>query len=167
MSKSSCANLRVDLLSVLRGRPQAAAKIAGGEGCPDISGSVCFYQTRAGVIVRAELWGLPCSEGPCGARVFGFHIHEGGACAGNDSDPLADAMGHYNPCGCEHLQHAGDLPPLFGNRGYALSVFLTDRFSVRDIIGRAVIIHDSPDDFTTQPSGNSGMKIACGVVRRK
>lgn len=167
MNMSFCANPRIDLLSVLRGRPQAEARIAGSESCPDISGTVRFYQTRAGVIVRAEVWGLPCSESPCGARVFGFHIHEGCECAGNMDDPFAEAMNHYNPCGCKHPQHAGDLPPLFENKGYALSVFLTDRFSVRDVISRTVIIHDSPDDFTTQPSGNSGKKIACGVVRRK
>lgn len=157
---------RIALLSILRCRPQAMAKIAGSESCPDISGTVRFYQTRAGVIVRAEVWGLPCSESPCGARVFGFHIHEGQPCTGNMDDPFADAMGHYNPCGCEHPHHAGDLPPLFENKGYALSVFLTDRFSVNDVIGRTVIIHDGPDDFTTQPSGNSGRKIGCGEIRR-
>lgn len=164
MNQSPCSRPRIDLLSVLRGRPQAAAKITGSESCPDISGSVRFYQTQLGVVVRAEIRGLPCSDGPCGARIFGFHIHEGGTCAGNMDDPFAEAMAHYNPCGCEHPQHAGDLPPLFGNKGYALSVFLTDRFSVRDIIGRTVIIHGSPDDFTTQPSGNSGKKIACGEI---
>lgn len=167
MNKSSCAVPRIDLISVLRSRPQAVARLSGSESCPDISGTVRFYQTRAGVIVRAEVRGLPCSESPCEARVFGFHIHGGQACTGNMDDPFADAMGHYNPCGCEHPQHAGDMPPLFGNRGYALSVFLTDRFCVNDVIGRTVIIHDSPDDFTTQPSGGSGRKIACGGVRRK
>ena len=56
------------------------------------------------------------------------------------------------------------MPPLFINDGYAFMIFLTDRFKVDEIIGRTVIIHSMPDDFTTQPSGNSGMKIACGVV---
>lgn len=79
-------------------------------------------------------------------------------------DPFADAMSHYDPRGCAHPYHAGDLPPLFGNNSFALSVFLTDRFSVHEVIGRTVIIHDHPDDFTTQPSGNSGTKIACGVI---
>lgn len=45
-------------------------------------------------------------------------------------------------------------------------MFLTDRFKVDDVIGRTVIIHDKPDDFTTQPSGNSGEKIACGIINR-
>jgi len=78
------------------------------------------------------------------------------------ADPFSDVMSHYNPNGCEHPYNDGDLPPLFGNGGYALCAFLTDRFSVNDVIGRTVIIHDQPDDFTTQPSGNSGTKIACG-----
>ncbi len=73
---------------------------------------------------------------------------------------------HYNPGGCEHPRHAGDLPPLFGNDGAAVSLFLTSRFSVEDVIGKTVIIHDSPDDFTTGPSGNAGEKIACGVIRK-
>jgi len=56
------------------------------------------------------------------------------------------------------------LIPLFSNSGYAWSSFLTNRFTVDQIIGRTVIIHSDPDDFTTQPSGNSGKKIACGEI---
>lgn len=157
---------KAHLLSVLSGRPQAAARIAGSESHPGISGIVRFYQTGGGVIVWAEISGLPLSEGPCHERIFGFHIHKGTDCAGNMDDPFADAMSHYDPNGCEHPYHAGDLPPLFGNNGFALSLFLTDRFSVNKVIGRTVIIHDHPDDFTTQPSGSSGTKIACGIVQR-
>ena len=162
----SCGSSKIHLLSVLRSRPQAAASIAGSENYPDISGTVRFYQTNKGVIVWAEINGLPRSEVPCQKRIFGFHIHKGTDCAGNMDDPFMDAMSHYDPSGCEHPYHAGDLPPLFGNDGFALSLFLTDRFSINEIIGRTVIIHDHPDDFTTQPSGNSGTKIACGVIRR-
>jgi copper/zinc superoxide dismutase (SODC) len=110
--------------------------------------------------------GLPLAGGPCGGRIFGFHIHEGGACSGNSNDWFADTLAHYNPGKCEHPYHAGDLPPLFGNNGFALALFLTNRFRVEEIIGRTVIIHDRPDDFTTQPSGNSGVKIACGEIKR-
>lgn len=161
-----CDKSKPHLLCVLRGRPQAVARIAGSGSCPDISGTVRFYQTSGGVIVRAEVSGLPHSELPCQGRIFGFHIHSGTDCAGNMDDPFADAMSHYNPNGCEHPYHAGDLPPLFENHGYALSLFLTDHFSVNEVIGKTVIIHDHPDDFTTQPSGNSGTKIACGVICR-
>lgn len=162
----SCGRSTADFLSIPRGRPQAAATIAGSKDYPGISGSVRLYQASEGVIVLARISGLPRSDSPCRERIFGFHIHEGGDCGGNMDDPLADAMAHYNPNGCEHPYHAGDLPPLFGNNGLALSLFLTNRFSIDEVIGRTVILHDHPDDFTTQPSGNSGTKIACGVIRR-
>jgi len=166
MDRSSCDHFKFPLLSVLRGRPQAAASIMGSENYPGISGTVRFYQTRNGAIVLAELGGLPHAELPCQERIFGFHIHQGTNCGGNVDDAFADAMSHYDPYGCDHPHHAGDLPPLFGNDGFALSLFLTRRFSVDEVIGRTVIIHDRPDDFTTQPSGSSGTKIACGVIRR-
>lgn len=166
MEQSSfCGNSPVYLLSVLYGTPQAAASIAGSESYPDISGTVWFYQTNKGVIVCAEVSGLPHSGEPCQTRIFGFHIHTGSRCEGNMDDPFAQVMSHYDPHGCEHPHHAGDLPPLFGNGGTALSLFLTDRFSVEEVIGKTVIIHDRPDDFTTQPSGNSGTKIACGTIQ--
>ena len=146
------------------GRPQAVSHIRGSAAYPRLSGTVQFFQTPCGVLVRAEICGLPHADGPCAGRVFGFHIHTGCSCAGDRSDPFADAMAHYNPCGCDHPQHAGDLPPLFENCGRAFSVVLTDRFRVSEIAGKTVIIHASPDDFSTQPSGNSGEKIACGVI---
>ena len=93
-----------------------------------------------------------------------MHIHSGMSCTGNKTDNFADAMTHYNPDNCPHPYHAGDMPPIFGVNGTAFSVFLTDRFSVKEIIGKSVIIHANPDDFTTQPSGNSGEKIACGII---
>lgn len=151
---------KLPIVSVLRSRPQAVASIAGSPEYPNISGIVRFYQTGAGVILYAEVTGLP------NTGVFGFHIHEGCSCGGNMDDPFSNAMSHYNPKDCKHPYHAGDLPPLFGNNGRALLLFLTDRFSVRKVIGRTIIIHDHPDDFTTQPSGDSGTKIACGVICR-
>lgn len=163
---SPCGNSKIHLCSVLRGRPLAVAKIAGRESYPELSGTARFYQTNAGVVIWAEVNGLPHSQSVCRGQVFGFHIHKGTECAGNVDDPFADAMTHYNPSGCEHPHHAGDLPPLFGNNGFALSLFLTDRFTVNEVIGKTVIIHDHPDDFTTQPSGNSGTKIACGIIQR-
>ena len=163
---SSCSRSGNRLLLALRGRAQAEAIIAGGESYPDLSGTVRFYQTNDGVIVCAEISGLPHADAPCQGRIFGFHIHTGTDCGGNMDDPFADAMSHYNPGGCEHPYHAGDLPPLFGNSGLALCAFLTNRLSIDEVIGKTIIIHDHPDDFTTQPSGNSGTKIACGVIRR-
>lgn len=154
------------LISILKSKPQAQAAVSGGAEYPDISGIVRFYQTDMGTAVFADITGLPGSKDYCRDPIFAFHIHEGMSCSGTPEDPFSASMTHYNPGNCEHPYHAGDMPPLFGNTGTALSVFLTDRFSVDEIIGRTVIIHDKPDDFTTQPSGNSGKKIACGIIRR-
>lgn len=144
--------------------PSAYAVMRGSEKYSGINGRVTFRRFGRGVLVTAEVRGLPYSDNPCGARVFGFHIHEGDSCTGSVSAPFSDAGAHYNPDGCAHPCHAGDLPPLFGNHGYAYMSVFTDRFSIREIIGRTVIIHDMPDDFTSQPSGNSGSRIACGKI---
>lgn len=152
--------------SILRSSPNAVAVIKGSVDHPQISGRIRFYQTDAGVIVYSEINGLLKSSDPCDGRIFASHIHDGDECTGNAGDPFANAGKHYNPNDCPHPYHAGDMPPLFGSSGYALSVFLTDRFSVNEVIGKAVIIHGKPDDFTTQPSGNAGQKIACGIIRR-
>lgn len=148
-----------------RQRPTAAAVIKGSSAYPQVNGTVNFYQTSRGVIVSAEVSGLPSPEDGCENPVFAFHIHASGSCTGTTEDPFADAGPHYNPHDCPHPQHAGDMPPLFGNRGFALLIFFTDRFCVRDIIGRTVIIHSGPDDFTSQPAGNAGKKIACGEIK--
>ncbi len=152
-------------LSVFLKKPDAEAEIYGSEDYPELEGTAYFHQTKNGVIVGAEISGLPKAEDLCKSPVFGFHIHEGNECTGNITDPFANVMSHYNPRKCPHPFHAGDLPPLFGAEGYAFFVFLTDRFTVNEITGKTVIIHSAPDDFTTQPSGNAGTKIACGVIR--
>ena len=144
----------------------AKAAVMGSKDYPALHGTVTLRQMKNGVLVTAEIFGLPSKQDKCDGGVFGFHIHEGTQCSGNEKDPFADAKMHFNPDGCPHPYHAGDLPPLFGNNGYAyLSVF-TNRFRVDEVIGRVIIIHSKPDDFTTQPSGNSGAKIACGKIRK-
>ena len=144
----------------------ASAKILGSSQFPEIHGTVLFRQMPQGVLVTAEVYGLPY-DGECSPGIFAFHIHSGTSCTGNSADPFADAFTHYNPGNCLHPYHAGDLPPLFGNHGYAYMSVLTDRFKLSDILGRVVIIHEHPDDFTSQPSGNSGKKIACGKIERR
>lgn len=95
--------------------------------------------------------------------------------AGRVSRPIVKAFfgsrsiftgGHVNPENTLHPNCAGDLPPLLGNQGMAYILVLTDRFRVSDILGKTVVIHGDPDDFHTQPAGNSGMKIACGMIRQ-
>lgn len=141
-------------------QPDAAAYIHGGPGNPRLAGEVRFYQEPAGVMVEVRVSGLP-EENPTG--FFALHIHAGGSCTGADLD---DTLGHYNPGNRPHPEHAGDLPPLLrcGRGGYLR--FRTDRFRVRDIIGRTLVIHSGRDDFTTQPAGDAGKKIACGIIRR-
>lgn len=154
-----------DFAPFLCRKPDAMAQVRGSDKYPQIKGTVRFCRAARGVIVAAEIEGLPTDEIDCGGKVFGFHIHEGTACAGTTDDPFAKTMGHFNPKDCPHPHHAGDMPPLFSAYGSAFLMFLTDRINIRDIIGKTVIIHSAPDDFTTQPSGNSGVKIACGVIR--
>lgn len=136
----------------------ASAHLMGTDEYPDLRAHVTFTQRSNGVLVAVQAEGMPHD------KVLGFHIHTGVSCTGNAEDPFADALGHYNPHGAAHPYHAGDLPPLFTNNGYAYMTVLTNRFTVREIAGKTVIIHSGADDFTTQPSGNSGMKIACGVI---
>ncbi|MBQ8859079.1 MAG: superoxide dismutase family protein [Clostridia bacterium] len=151
--------------ALLRHRPEALAIVDGDEAHPNIRGVVRFYGTRYGVLVVAEIEGLPTRGGACDSPIFALHIHEGDACRGTADDPFAAAKGHYNPHGCPHPYHAGDLPPLFGCNGYAFLCVLTDRFTVEEVLGRTVVIHASPDDFTTQPAGNAHGRIACGVIQ--
>lgn len=112
---------------------------------------------RDGTLVTADFSGLPDTE----TNFFAFHIYEGGDCGGA---AFADTGGHYNPGNTAHPNHAGDLPPLLAHNGRASMAVLTGRFRVADVMGRTVVIHQDPDDFHTQPAGNSGKKIACGVI---
>lgn len=146
---------------IANGRPDAVAYIKGGKDYPDIRAKASFYAVRDGVLVYTEANGLP-AEPPY--RVFGYHIHEGISCTGNPNDPFANSLGHYNPTKQPHPCHAGDLPPLFSNNGYALGVVLTSRFVLGEVLGKTIIIHEQTDDFVSQPSGNSGKKIACGEI---
>lgn len=148
----------------IKSEPYAFARIKGSNDYPRINGIVYFYKVKTGVLVSIELNGLPVSDDICQNPIFAIHIHSGNSCTGNSTDPFANAMTHYNPNNCPHPYHAGDLPPIFGANGLGLSVFLTNRFSTEEIIGKTIIIHASPDDFTTQPSGNSGTKMACGKI---
>lgn len=153
------------LYSVLQKTPQAVAQMRGSARHSKLSGTVKFYRARRGVLVVAEIVGLPVARGACDGGVFAFHIHGGASCTGTGEDPFADAGSHYDPYGCPHPYHAGDMPPLFGAGGEAFLAFFTDRFTVDEILGKTVIIHGGADDFTSQPAGNAGNKIACGVIR--
>jgi superoxide dismutase, Cu-Zn family len=128
-------------------------------------GTVHFQQQGDGTVeVTADLTGLAPNS------VHGFHVHDKGAC----SDFGKDAGPHYNPTNAPHgapdaaSHHAGD----FGNvtadaNGEVHTTFMTHSISVsgtNDVVGHAVILHGDPDDLTSQPAGNAGPRIACGVV---
>ena len=150
-------------------RIEAYAIVRGSTEFPDIRGIVTLSPALDGTWVEAEVRGLPpYSPGrgnvsPIGP--FGFHIHEHSDCrpmAGQNA--FADAGGHFNPTGQPHGNHAGDFPVLFSNGGYARMSFYTDKFTPSQVIGRTVMIHLNPDDYRSQPAGNSGRRIACGAI---
>ncbi len=151
----------INFAGILRYIPTAVAMVQGGELYPDISGTVRFYDTAYGTVVFAEIMGLPTEREMGESPVFGFHIHSEESC---ESKPFSKEAGHYDPLDKPHPYHAGDMPPLFGAEGIAFSAFLTDRFTAEEIKGKTVVIHDSPDQLTTQPSKNAGLKIACGEI---
>ena len=155
------------MFAELKQKPTAIAQIIGSEDYPDIRGCVNFYHTKKGTLVAAEIFGLPCEYDKCRNDIFAFHIHDGDSCCENKKagTPFPKSGTHYNPYNCPHPFHAGDLPPLFGNNGYAFSMFLTNRFTINEVLCKTVIIHSQTDDFTSQPSGNPGQKIACGVIK--
>ena len=152
-------------------------------------GTVTFEQTSHGILVVADLEGLPPGW-------HGFHIHETAAC----DPPFASAGGHFNPSGEAHGfrsggLHAGDLPNLFvGADGKARAEMINDRVALAterptDIgflnraisavqgaagleaynlltgRGTAVIVHARPDDYRSNPAGDSGDRIACGIIK--
>ena len=158
--------LTANLSSIIKQSPHAVSQINGRDEYPDIYGKVRLYQTNLGVLVCAEIIGLPSPSEKCKNPIFGFHIHGGSSCNESENDPFPSAMAHYDTQNCPHPYHAGDLPPLFGNNGYAFLAFITNRFSVGEVIGKTFIIHSAPDDFTTQPAGNSGERIACGIIQK-
>ena len=137
----------------------AMARIRGDSSHPSVCGIVRFFQREDGVLVEAEVTGLPRTQ----TGFFALHIHEGAGC---DGEGFPDSGGHFNPGGATHPNHAGELPPLLADYGKAYMRVLSGRFHVGEVIGKTVIIHAEPDDFHTQPSGNAGKKIACGLIRR-
>ena len=152
------------MFSNMNTMPDAYAKIQGNQQHSDLKGTVSFFEVHGGTIVVAEITGLPMTQGAVNGSFHGFHVHEGGSCTGTEAEPFKNAGEHYNPKKVQHPDHAGDMPQLLANNGSAFMSFYTNRFYPEDIVGRTVIIHEMPDDFHTQPSGNAGAMIACGQI---
>ncbi len=136
---------------------EATADLQPTEG-NTATGTVRFTAVDGGVRVVANISDLSDGE-------HGFHIHETGDCSNN-----ADAAGgHFNPTNAPHAgpdnmadaRHMGDLGNLPADGTYDRVDNVLD---FNQIIGKAVVVHSGPDDFTTQPSGDSGSRIACGVI---
>ncbi|QRG68460.1 superoxide dismutase family protein [Brevibacillus choshinensis] len=149
---------------------QAIAEIQGGPLAPELQGYIVFTDVPYGTDVYVEVSGLPPYQPASGSQQpigpFGFHLHDKGACiVGDPKDPFQSAGSHWNPTNQPHGNHAGDFPPLFSNDGYARMNFFTNKFQAADVIGKTVIIHQNPDDFRSQPAGNSGKRLACGVIQ--
>jgi Cu-Zn family superoxide dismutase len=133
---------------------------SGGEA----SGVVTFTKVANGVRVEAEIRGLTPGK-------HGFHIHEFGDCSSPDA---MSAGGHFNPTKAEHAgpseqhRHIGDLGNIEANARGIARVDLVDphlRFAgPTSILGRGLIVHEKPDDLKTQPTGNAGGRVACGVI---
>lgn len=147
--------------------PQATATLAPTQGST-AAGSATFEQQGDAVVVAVRLGGLkPNAE-------HGFHVHEKGDCSSGDG---MSAGGHFNPGGKPHgppnaEHHAGDMPALKADANGAVQTsFRLTGVSLgtgsADLVGRGLIVHAGPDDYTTQPTGNSGARIACGVIRAK
>jgi Cu-Zn family superoxide dismutase len=150
------------------------------------SGTAILYNVGGTPVGTAQLWqdknGLvyvDVASITLPAGTHGIHFHEAGKCDGSTSTPFSSAGAHYNPMGKEHgLQnpngpHAGDNPNLvIPASGVGKVAFSTDRVSLTpgtaslfDADGSSLVIHAAADDQVTNPSGNSGARIACGVVR--
>ena len=144
----------------------AVATLAPTQG-NKVTGTVAFVREPNGIRVTARIQGL--AEGD-----HGFHVHEKGDCSAPDG---SSAGGHFNPTNLPHAgrdaqkRHVGDLGNLTADANGVASVNFVDSHlelsGPNSIIGKAVIVHAGPDDFTSQPSGNAGGRVACGVIESK
>jgi len=133
----------------------------------EVKGSVKFIQKKDRVHIISKLQGLPPGR-------HGFHLHQHGNCGDNGMA----AGGHYNPTGTPHgspdndvsHRHVGDLGNLEANhKGDAHDNRFDNVIKLsgpQSVIGLSVIIHANPDDFVTQPTGNAGARIGCGVIKQ-
>jgi Cu-Zn family superoxide dismutase len=146
--------------------PTASATLEPRSGSK-VKGTVTF--TQVGDLVRVSGTVTGHTKGP-----KGFHIHAMGDCSAHDA---MSAGGHFNPANSKHggpydpVKHAGDLGNLnFGADGVAKFSFVVGDISVSStrpdgIIGRALMVHAAADDLKTDPTGNSGGRVACGVIK--
>ncbi|GAA5784802.1 superoxide dismutase family protein [Chitiniphilus shinanonensis] len=148
-------------LPALAATPPSTTRLSPASGS-QVRGNVQFSDTADGLRVTGEITGL--SPG-----AHGFHVHERGDCSAPDA---SSAGGHYNPDNHPHgdadpsRHHAGDLGNIEADAdGRAKVDAIVPGLTTARLKGRGLVVHDQPDDLKTQPSGASGDRIACGVVR--
>lgn len=145
--------------------PSAVADLAPTKGNA-VAGRITFTQVGNVVRVAGEVRGLAPN------KEHGFHVHDKGDCSSGDG---MSTGGHFNPTGKPHgahhhdEHHAGDLVSLRANsEGVARVAFDSSTISVAEgasaVTGRGLIVHRDPDDYKTQPTGNSGPRVACAVI---
>jgi len=154
-----------EIIPVSEGRDitKAIAVIYPTEG-NEAHGIVTFTKVDTGIQIVADIEGLSPGK-------HGFHIHEYGDCSAPDA---TSAGGHFNPDNTEHgapddiTRHVGDLGNLDAGEDGSAHYERIDSFvsfsGLHSIIGLAIVIHAGEDDFTSQPSGNAGPRVACGVI---
>ena len=154
-----------EIIPVNEGRDitKAIAVIHPTEG-NEAYGTVTFTKVDTGIQIVADIEGLSPGK-------HGFHIHEYGDCSAPDA---TSAGGHFNPDNTKHgapddmTRHVGDLGNLDADEAGSAHYERIDSFisfsGPHSIIGLAVVIHAGEDDFTSQPTGNAGPRVACGVI---
>jgi Cu-Zn family superoxide dismutase len=150
--------------SLSKARQTAIAVLSPGPN-GQVRGTVTFTEETEGVRVTANVEGLT-------PGLHGFHIHEKGDCTPPD---FTSAGGHFNPTGMPHgsptdpEHHSGDFGNLDANQeGVARYERVFNWLSFQgtnSFVGRAVIVHEKPDDLKTQPTGNAGGRLACGLIQ--
>ena len=138
----------------------SVANITGDISSPNLKGIAYFKPFKDGVMVEVEVSGLP---GYKNYELFPIHIHDGYNCNISGEGTFNNVLGHYNPTNENHPYHAGDLPILFSNNGYAYMKFYTTRFKVFDTFDKVIIIHEAVknENITT-----FGRKIGCGKIEK-
>lgn len=148
---------------------RARAIIEGGVLFPDIRGEVYLTQIDYYTEIVVRIYHLPAFSRQSGMEIgpFAFQIHDGKNCEKGCSDtPFPNIGEPYNPHNQPHGNQAGVFPILMPLKdGSVVMRFLTDKFALAEVINLPLVIHIAPDDYRTEPTGNSGNPIACGIIK--